>query len=567
MRRTLFRIRRTIAAILWLGAGAAATTLLGYRALAQKPVPKAPLAPPYIESKRDPAPIAAAIDREVDARLTEARVPASPRADDAEFLRRVTLDITGRIPTLSRTIAFLDSQDPAKRRKLIDELLASQQYGQHLATLWRNLMVPRNPANGKAQPDRFSPWLAEQFNRNRGWDALVTELLTVEGDIQKTPQTAFIIANSESFQPQPNLLAASVGRLFLGVQLQCAECHNHPFTAWKQDDFWATAAFFSRLRNSGLKKPPFALTEMPAPDTATGDQKGTPQPVVPPGSIAIPTATGKNGGKVVKARFLDGAEPGLNSEAPFRPVFAAWVTAPENKYFANALVNRMWAQFFGRGFVNPVDNFHDDNPASHPALLRLLADEFRASGHDLKHLIRCICNSQAYQRSSRPLSGNENDKELFSHMVVKVLGPESIYDSLAIVLSIDPSARPAAPKGAAVKSKGPPLSPREEFIHFFRTRAEAAEAGEFSHGIPQFLKRMNAEEFNNTAPLISRLARPGTSREQVLEQIYLAVLSRRPSPAEVQLLSKYLAKRDNAEQGYNGVLWILINSGEFVLNH
>src|SRR5262249_49694536 len=149
--------------------------------------------------------------------------------------------------------------------------------------------------------------------------------------------------------------------------------------------------------------------------------------------------------------------------------------------------------FFGRGFVNPVDNFHEDNPPSHPAVLKLLADEFRASGHDLKHLMRCICNSQAYQRTSQPLPANERDTVLFSRMAVKVFSPEAIYDSLTLVMDADRLARPAGPKPAAGK-KGPALSPREEFIQAFRTSAEAAEGGELSHGIPHFLRRLNGAE-------------------------------------------------------------------------
>lgn len=530
--------------------------------------PAKPAAPSIPHPARDPFAVAAAIDRELNQRLSEVNVPASPAADDAEFLRRVSLDITGRIPTLERSTAFLASPDPEKRRKLIDELLARPEYGQHVATLWRNLMVPRDLSSSKFQADAFSPWLADQFTRNQGWDRIVYALLTAEGEIRANPQTAFLMANGENFQPQPNLLAASTARLFLGVQLQCAECHNHPFTSWKQADFWSTAAFFSRVRNTGVKGPPFIITEAPPPigQVPAEGKKGAPLAETLPGAIRIPSAAGKNAGQVVPARFLGGAEPALDGLEAYRPRFATWVTAPENAYFANALVNRVWAQFFGRGIVHPVDNFHAENPPSHPALLKLLADEFRASEHDLKHLVRCLCNSQAYQRTSRPLPGNEKDATLFSRMAVKPLSPEVFHDSLAMVVNIDQTSRSKTPP-AGGKGKQAPGNPREQFIRAFLTQSDAAEAVEFTHGIPQFLRRMNTELFNSGSPLIDRLVRSRTTQEQVIESLYLATLSRRPTAVEARLMSEYLGKRTNPEQGYAGVLWILLNSGEFVLNH
>jgi hypothetical protein len=286
--------------------------------------------------------------------------------------------------------------------------------------------------------------------------------------------------------------------------------------------------------------------------------------VRPDGSNVIPSTGGNKGaGKVVKAKFLDREELTLD-EKPLRPRFAAWMTAPENRYFAFAFVNRTWAQFFGRGFVNPVDNFHDENPVSHPALLKLLADEFRASGHDIRHLVRCICNSQAYQRTSRPLPENEKDVELFSHIAVKPLSPEAFYDSLTMVMSVNKNApsKPNPGKGAA-----PVLNSRDEFVNYFRTSVDGSETGEFTHGIPQFLRRMNTEMFNQGSPLIDRLTASGAGREEVIEALYLSTLSRRPTAEETRLMAAYVAKRDKAEQGYAGMLWILLNSGEFVLNH
>jgi hypothetical protein len=498
---------------------------------------------------RDPAAVAAAIDRATDARLSAARVSGSPTADDGEFLRRATLDLTGRIPTLERTLAFLDDKAPNKRARLIDDLLASRDYGQHFATVWRNRLVPPPVATTKVPRDTFTPWLAEQFNRGRGWGALVTDLLTVEGDIAKAPQSAFVIANAEGFQPQAGPLAAATARLFLGVRLQCAECHDHPFAAWKQDDFWATAAFFGRLRNTSKKGPPFILTEEPEAGAT------------PTTSITLPSGTGKAAGRVVKARFLGGDEAEPRDGAPLRPAFTAWLTAPENRWFAPAFVNRTWAHFFGRGLVNPVDDFRDDNPPSHPELLKLLADEFRASDYDVKHLARCVCLSKTYQRSGRPADGNERDAELFSHAAARALSPEAFYDSLTVLFA--PS---KGGKFAAAGAKVPKLEPREDFVRFFRAQGDAAEDG-INRGIPQFLRRLNAEMFNQGTPLVGYLVHKDVPRKEAIELLYLAALSRRPSAEEVELMSDYVGRRNSAEEGYAGVVWILLNTGEFVLNH
>jgi hypothetical protein len=527
-------------------------------------------APDSGDPRRDPAPVAAAIDRETDRRLVKAGVPASPVADDAEFLRRTFLDITGRIPTPERAAAFLDSADPMKRRKLINEVLAGQDFGRHLADVWRNRLAPRDLSNTKAQADRFGPWLADQFNRNRGWDRIAADLLTATGDVRENPQTAFVMSNGESFQPKPNLLAASAARVFLGIQLQCAECHDHPFAPWKQEDFWGVAAFFGRTRNSGIKGPPYIVTEEPNPNRPSIKNGGVERPQVRPGGAIVIAAAGgnKGAGKVVPAKLLDGKPLELDDAAPLRPRFAAWVTAPENKYFARAFVNRTWAQLFGRGLVQPVDNMHEDNPPSHPELLALLADEFVASGHDVKHLIRCICTSNSYQRTSKPLPGNESDNELFSRMAVKPIGPEALYDSLTVVLGAGKFGPPGGKQPGAKPDagKGLPVNPRDEFINFFRGQGDA-DAVEFVHGIPQFLRRLNGETFNGSSPLLDRLLTSGASRDRVIEALYLATLSRRPTTGERELMAGYIAKRTTSEQGYTGVLWILLNSGEFVLNH
>src|SRR5262249_47388011 len=239
--------------------------------------PREPARPP-----RDPAPTSTIIDAEVDRHPAAAKVPASPQADDADFLRRVPLDLTGRIPTYQQTVAFLDSKESDKRRKLIDELLDSPEYGEHLGTIWRNLIVGRetNPSGkGGGGTDVFRPWLAEQFNNNRGWNEIVTDLLTAEGTARDNPATAFLLANAEDGRPRPNRVAGAAAALFLGVKLRCAECHNHPFAKWKPGDFWGTAAFFGKFQYAGGKGSPPSLTESLAGNVSTKEKGGTAAPV------------------------------------------------------------------------------------------------------------------------------------------------------------------------------------------------------------------------------------------------------------------------------------------------
>jgi ferric-dicitrate binding protein FerR (iron transport regulator) len=528
----------------------------------KKPAPrKKPKEP--AKPVRDPGPTAALIDREVDGHLAGVKLPASPAADDAEFLRRVSLDLTGSIPKLARTRAFLDSKDPSRRRKLIDELLDSPAYGEHFATIWRNLIGTELPTKGGRGP--FVPWLAEQFNDNRGWNAIVTDLLTVEGPVKDNPTTFFLFANAENFQPRPNRVAGSVARLFWGVNLRCAECHNHPFAHWKQADFWGTAAFFARLRFTGFKGGPATLTEAPATAASVKGKKGQP-PAVRGAAIAIPGEAGKGAGKVVKARFLGGQEPALDDNGPFRPRFAAWATAADNPFFARAAVNRLWAHFFGRGFVNPPDGFDESKPPSHPVLLDRLAREFASSGFDLKHLARCITTSKAYQRTSRPVPGNEADKTAFSHMALKVLTPEAFYDSLAVVMARDkndPTMMAGTKKG---KKGGSGLSAREEFARHFRANTKT-DPTEYVQGIPQFLRLMNAPLLNRGAPIIERLCNTEASQAEAITTLFFTALSRRPTAEETRLMAGYLSRRKDAREGYSGVLWILLNSSEFALNH
>jgi hypothetical protein len=269
---------------------------------------------------------------------------------------------------------------------------------------------------------------------------------------------------------------------------------------------------------------------------------------------------------VVPARFLGGGEPKFEPSAPLRPLLAAWVTAADNPYFARATVNRLWAHFFGRGLVEPLDGFRAGVSASHPAVLDRLAEEFTASGYDVQHVIRALCNTRAYGRTSRPLPENENDTVMFSHMAVKVLSPDVLYDSLTIALNGNPATTAAGKNGKAAQSAPFTIGPRDEFINSFSGPAAESKANGYAHGIPQLLRLMNAESFNVGAPLAKAVAGSDGTPEEKIAIMYLATLSRRPTEDERRALVEYVDARRGTEQAYAGALWILLNTSEFVLN-
>jgi hypothetical protein len=358
-----------------------------------------------------------------------------------------------------------------------------------------------------------------------------------------------------------------VTRLFLGVKLECCECHNHPFDSLKQTDFWGVAAFFAATHAEHANKKDVKAETTPAVHEGASARRGNrrpgPKETAPAGSIVIPDSKSKT----VQARYLLGDTPKLTGQAKLRPTFAAWLTSPKNPYFAPAAVNKLWANFFGRGLVDPVDDIRPGSKATHPELLKALADEFTASGFDQRHLIRCVCNSKAYQRTSRPLPENKDDEELYSHQRLKVMTADMLFDSLRVALDHDPAARPARIRGT-LKGYGKPDT-RDEFRRYFHAEADddAGVVEEYAHGIPQVLRLMNSRELNNTAAVVARLRKASDDPNAVIEGLYLRALARRPTEAEAARMKSYVAGASDRAKAYGELLWVLLNSGEFLFNH
>lgn len=536
----------------------AAALLPGWQARGAAPPPS---------GRGQPAAVAAEIDRLIDAGLRERKIAPSPAADDAEFLRRACLDITGKIPTPERAAAFLDGKDARKREKLIDELLASPDHGRHFANTWHDLIVPRTPLPGGTDPEALRRAFEECFNNGTPWGETVSRLILARGATKEKNFHAFYRVNGDmGGQPMANVVARSFNRLFLGVKMECAECHDDPYKPWTQRQYWGMAAFFGRI--GPTKRGDFRAAETTGYKTPKGNNFRL--VVGKDGALAIHLEAWKNVGKPVRPQLPGGPPLSFSRGEPMLPTFAAWATAPGNPYFARATANRVWAQLMGRGLVNPVDDFHEGNPPSHPQLLVLLAGEFTRSGGDTKHLVRCVCNSRAYQRTSRPFAGNEKFEDArFARMPLRPLTAEMLLESLGVAygkaeLLPREVKKPGKKRPGRVKPAGPV---RADFIRLFATNDVDGDPTLYSGGIPQALHLMNAPLFNAGGEAVGRLLDAKLSPEQAIERLYLGALSRRPTAAELKRKLALLKKHKTTREGLNGVLWALVNSSEFAINH
>jgi hypothetical protein len=272
--------------------------------------------------------------------------------------------------------------------------------------------------------------------------------------------------------------------------------------------------------------------------------------------------------KIVPAKFLQGASPKLNPAEPYRPVLARWMTAPNNPFFARAMINRFWYQLFGRGLVNPVDDMHQDNLPTHPELLAALTEQFKSSDFDVKYLLKAICNSESYQRSSKPIGDNQSDDRFYSHRVVRVLSPEQLYDSLTSVVGVPKGAVDIQKKLAAAGKKGP-FGPRDNFLAFFRID-EGTDPLEYQAGIPQALRLMNSGQFNNTFAVVAMAVKEGNNvPSQVIDRLFIHVLSRPPTPQETERLLAFIRDKGGPDPrpSYMDMAWALLNTSEFAFNH
>jgi len=482
------------------------------------------------------------IDELLEARLTAEKIPAVPTADDAEFLRRVYLDLHGVVPTADEAVAFLARTDAGKRAELIDQLLEDPRFGEHFADRWRKSLISPVADERRLQTERFAAWLAGRFNDNDGWDRIVFDLVTATGKMEDNPAVTYLIEGRHPLGVTD--LADLSSRYFLGVRLNCAQCHDHPFVSWKRHDYWGMAAFFAQIQTPHRPKMVYMAGLQDDPKMNMGVLRDA--DLIEGFQSEVPT-------------FLGGEAPKAKSGEPLRVSLARWMTASENPFFARATVNRLWWQFFGRGIVSPVDDMHSANVPSHSELLDALTREFTETKFDLKHFCRAVLNSRAYQRTSRPGPHADREAELFGRMSIKVLTAEQLYDSLTAILG-PPSKTPA------VDTR---LGARDEFTKYFASSGDP-EPTRYDRGIPHLLRLMNSPQFagRNLAALVTQTASAGNKTNNLVDHLFLKILARYPTGAERELVQgPFDAANMSAEQAARELAWALLMSGEFSLNH
>lgn len=513
------------------------------------------------------------IDKHVEAGWKANNVTPAERATDAEFVRRLYLDLLGVIPSYDEAIAFLDDPAPDKREKLIRHLLDHPRFGVHQADVWDLVYFGRNPPSSRAR-DRsgFKTWLQDQFAKNVPYDVWAREILRADGNTVEQGAPMFYVQYGESAEDATQ----AVTQKFLGVQLQCARCHDHPFDEWSQLDFYGTAAFLARLQIVDVgkknKQSAFAIGEKnlgdvlftgPASEQAPG-QKG--EPVKPKflhgdslDEMELPEDFKED------RRFPSGKPP-EKPKFSRKDALADWITRSDNPYFARAVANRIWAQFMGKGIVHPVDNLSPSNSPSHPELLDALSESLVEHKFDLKWFITEILNSKTYQLSA---SGSEADAKplWYQRARYRPLSAEELLESWVLASGYDKVLD-------ASKQK-----PEERFkvrgITWDYVRNSFAKpndgVGNFQGGMHEHLYLNNGQVrqliSDKPGSLREAITNPNISWEQRVERLYVQVLSRRPSPAEVDKFVEFLSAEDDPKGRAHDAIWTLMTCSEFRFNH
>ena len=501
------------------------------------------------------------IDDLVFANLKEIGVPPSPVIDDATFLRRVTLDIAGRLPTIAETEAFLASTDPKKRDLAINQLLTTPDYADYFANKWTALLKnKREDAADITANFAFHAWMRDSLLANLPYDALVRQILGATGTIVSNPPVAWYKRVKE-----PNLQQEDVAQLFLGVRMQCAQCHHHPFERWSQRDYHALTAFFTQV---GRKPTAIAGEDLifHKRGTALVENKKTMEKV-------MPAALGQTPPKI------------LPDEDP-RLLLADWMGESSNPFFAKALVNRYWKHFFKRGLVEPEDDIRDTNPATNPELLDALAKHFIESDFDLKAVIRVITQSQTYQLSAMPNEHNAVDRQNFSHFYPKRLQVEVLLDSIDMLTGAktDFADLPAGTRAISLPDNS--YNRAAPFLKVFG-RPEGASVCECervqSSSLAQSLHLMNSAEVKGKLAFAGgradRLSKSEAPIAETIREIYLAAFNREPSGEELSIAEDHIVKERLDAAGkpiapavakklaYEDLLWAILSTKEFLYNH
>ena len=494
------------------------------------------------------------IDQAVFGKLQQLGIPASEPSDDATFFRRVHLDVTGKLPSAEEARAFLADTNANKRSELIDRLLDSTEYADLFTNKWSLLL-----RNRKDRPEdlqgvhAFYQWIWNNIYENRPYDQMVREIVTATGSMDENPPVAWYreVTDSEA-------LVEDSTQLFLGVRIQCARCHHHPFEKWSQDDYYSMAAFYSRI---GKKTP-----------SGNENVKGREKRIYH--NIGNATARNPRSGSDLKPCGLGGEPAELTPDQDPRTALADWMAEPDNPFFSATLVNRYWKHFFDRGIVDPEDDMRATNPPANPELLAALSKNFVESGFDLKALVRLICNSNTYQLSAMPNEYNLKDKQNFSRYYPKRLPAEVLYDALHQITGAESRINGLPAGYAALQMRDVNNAPY--FLKVFgqpqgETACECERSADAS--LAQSLHLLNSQDVQGKiadgkgrASLLA--ADKDRSHEEKISDLYLWAYSRQPKPEELQAAVGYVSREGvEVKTSYEDVIWALINSKEFMFNH
>jgi hypothetical protein len=503
---------------------------------------------PFAPEKAFDFPTANVIDQRAAAKWRELGLAPSLLCSDAEFLRRAMLDAIGTTPAPDEVEEFMADPDPEKRTKLIERLLDRPEYVDFWTLKWGDILRVNSEKLGAQGMLAFNLWLREAFRTNKPVDRMVEELVTAQGSIfSNGPANFFRIASN------PDELAETTAQVFMGVRLQCARCHHHPFEAYGQDDYYALAAFFARVRTKGSDE--FGLFG--------GEQVVF---VSKSGDVYQPRT-----GKKMAPRPLGAAT--VDDPVDRRRALAKWLTTENHRWLAQSVVNRYWGYLLGKGLVNPIDDLRETNPATNPELLDALAGAFAASGYDLKALLRLIQSSRVYQLSALATADNRLDQLYFTHYTIKRLTAEQLLDGIdAATGTTEKFARqPAGTRAIAL----PDTSYASFFLDTFGRplRAIACECERSSDpNLSQALNLMNGDVVNRkllqTGGRLARLlSDPKLSESALVRRLYLLTFNRPPSPTEADRARALLGEAPSRAAGGQDLFWALLNSKEFLFNH
>jgi hypothetical protein len=525
------------------------------------------------------------INEKLEAGWKENKLTPSPRCDDYEFIRRASLDLIGRIAKPEEITAYMNDSPQTRRAKLIDRLLAHEEYPRHWANLWSNWLLTRSGPFGRGKyKEQMQVWLEDQFAENKPYDKVVTALLTASGKNSENGAVNFMLAHvglpspkgkegeEGGFEMVP--LTSRVTRLFLGIQTQCTQCHDHPFDKHLlQKDFWGINAYLRQVQRT----PDLPMME----GRMMGD--GPTLELVdrtdwdPEALVFYETRSGKE--LQTKATFLDGRKISTKEDGGRKEIISGIERRQEladriveHPMFPKAYVNRVWAHFFGRGFTTPIDDFNDQNEPTNPELLNALADKFKHYGYNQKELIRWICNSNSYSLDCT--ANKTNDKPeveaLFSRMPLKALSPETLFESLM-----------TATQSEAAKTKDGKKQLRDRWMNNLIANFGDDEGNEvvFNATVVQALLMMNGEDINEaiapkepgkgTVAMVCK--KHGNNHAAIVKDLYLAALNRPPTAKEMANINRALTANPRIDREpmarYHDIFWALLNSNEFILNH